>query len=89
MIFFTLAAHSLLAVQLMSRINQELEVELNLRQLFETPTVRGLALTALDVMVAGADADAAPQRSETIPRSGVVGMPFFRRIKRTLHEIGI
>ncbi len=65
--FFDLGGHSLLAVQLMSRINQELEVELNLRQLFETPTVRGLALTALDVMVAGADADAAPQRSETIP----------------------
>jgi hypothetical protein len=52
--FFDVGGHSLLAVQLMSRINQTI-VDLNLRQLFETPTVRDLALAALADLVAGAD----------------------------------
>ncbi|WP_296755672.1 phosphopantetheine-binding protein, partial [Thiobacillus sp.] len=52
--FFDLGGHSLLAAQLLNRINRALEIDLGLRQIFDTPTVDGQALAALNQLAMGA-----------------------------------
>ncbi|MGH8718169.1 MAG: phosphopantetheine-binding protein, partial [Burkholderiales bacterium] len=41
--FFDLGGHSLLATQVISRVNKTFEADIQLRSLFESPTVGGLS----------------------------------------------
>ncbi|HEU5124959.1 MAG TPA: amino acid adenylation domain-containing protein [Verrucomicrobiae bacterium] len=46
--FFALGGHSLLVTQMISRIAKQFQIELPVRQVFETPTIAGLAMKLTD-----------------------------------------
>ncbi len=58
--FFELGGHSLLATQLMSRVREAFSVEVPLRELFEQPTLGGLALAVEEAVLRGAGVSAPP-----------------------------
>ncbi|PTR07479.1 non-ribosomal peptide synthase protein (TIGR01720 family)/amino acid adenylation domain-containing protein [Nitrosospira sp. Nsp5] len=62
--FFSIGGHSLFATQVISRLRDEFGVELPLQQIFEMPTIAGLALA-----VAAAQAESAPlPKIDPLPR---------------------
>ncbi|NVJ19568.1 condensation domain-containing protein, partial [Myxococcus sp. AM010] len=71
--FFELGGHSLLATQLVSRVRESFQVELPLRDVFESPTVEKLALRLDHDQVGGSVRQAPPlkraQRQGALPLS--------------------
>jgi hypothetical protein len=55
--FFELHGFSLLATQLASRVRQAFAVDLSLREVFESPTVEGLAQIIVNAQIQGTDDD--------------------------------
>lgn len=49
--FFTLGGHSLLAMQVVARLRRRFGIEIGVRALFETPTVRALSETIEDLLL--------------------------------------
>jgi len=71
--FFELGGHSLLATQVISQIREAFQVEIPLRELFNAPTVAGMAERVDAVMKAGSGIDSAPialvSREKPLPLS--------------------
>jgi hypothetical protein len=69
--FFLLGGHSILAVQMISRVRQAMEVELALAAVFEKPVLSALADRILDLQLARFDPETVARLAQLVREPGV------------------
>ena len=72
--FFALGGHSLLAAQVMSRVQAVFQIGLGVRNLFEAPTVAGLAQRVEQLLLTGKGVEKPPL--VPVPRNGDLPLSF-------------
>ena len=83
--FFDLGGHSLLATQVTSRMRELFHVEIALRQLFETPTVAGLA-QSVDIALKETKGLIAPS-IERVPREEFLPLSYAQQRLWFIHQL--
>ncbi|HEX6288974.1 MAG TPA: amino acid adenylation domain-containing protein, partial [Herpetosiphonaceae bacterium] len=83
--FFSLGGHSLLATQILSRVRETFQVELSLSNLFNTPTVAGMAeqIELVQQMAHGMEAPPI----EPVPHTEYMPLSFVQQRLWFLHQI--
>jgi len=80
--FFELGGHSIMAVRLLARMNEALQVDVHLRTLFDAPTVRGL------LALLGRDAEQAERLARTAELLARISQLSEEQVDSALEERG-
>jgi amino acid adenylation domain-containing protein/FkbM family methyltransferase len=83
--FFKMGGHSLLAIQLISRVREALRVEVSLQKLFDQPTVRSMAEEIEEALRGGLDLTVG--RIEKADRNGALPLSYAQQRLWFIHQL--